>query len=247
MKCASLGYIEHLAHEPHNKFHSTFFHLLQKPDTNPVRGGAPGAQIGNEHRRGAQSVYGVELQKIVAQLEIVADLDGREIHPLFEAGFRGHRHAARLDGSGFRGVQSCRGPGDQLLFVEHRHDGDLVGIMNSAIQRIIRIKDVAVANTRIFFVILQNKFEDDGLNDGMKIRAAGTIDQIALGGEDRDHRIAGDAEITARRAHENLHRLIQYVIRDLDADLVLSRPDILCALQLELRCRRWFQPLQFLS
>jgi hypothetical protein len=45
-------------------------------------------------------------------------------------------------------------------------------------------------NPGIVFVILQNEFDDDRLDDGMEVGSAGCIDQIAFCCEDRHHRIA---------------------------------------------------------
>src|ERR1700733_15852927 len=99
-------------------------------------------------------------------------------------------------------MQGGSGPRDQPALVENRNNRHLVGIMDSAVERIVRVPDIAVMDARILFVIFQNELDDDGLNDGVKISSAGSIDQVAFRSKDRNHGIAGDAEIAARGAHK---------------------------------------------
>ena len=97
--------------------------------------------------------------------------------------------------------------------------------MDAAVEGVVGVPDVSVADAGIFFVIFQDEFDDDRLDDGVEVRAAGGVDEIAAGGEEGDHGIAGDAEITARGADENFHGFVEDVVGDLHADFVIALGD----------------------
>ena len=67
-----------------------------------------------------------------------------------------------------------------------------------------------------------DEFDYDWLDDRVKVGAAAGVDQVAVGGEDGDHGIAGDAEIAARGADENFHGFVEDVVGDLNADFVIA-------------------------
>ncbi len=101
----------------------------------------------------------------------------------------------------------------------------MIGIVDAAVEGVVGVPDVSIANAGIFFVIFQNKFDHDGLDDGVEVGAAGGVDEIAAGGEEGDHGIAGDAEIAARGADEHFHGFVQDVVGDLHADFVIALRD----------------------
>src|SRR6266436_6237208 len=109
------------------------------------------------------------------------------------------------------------------------------------------IAPVSVADARVLMVVLQDELDDDGLNDGVKIRTTRAVDQVAPGSEDSHHRISGDTKIAARGPHEDFHGLVENVIGDLHANLVAAMLDRLDTFSFVVGSRRRLQPLQLFS
>ncbi len=109
--------------------------------------------------------------------------------------------------------------------MEDRHQGYLIGIVDAAVEGVVGVPDVAIFDAGIFGVIFLDEFDHDRLDDGVEIGAAGGVDEIAVGGEDGDHGIAGDAEIAARGTDEDFHGFIENVVGDLNADFVVALGD----------------------
>ena len=214
--------IRHLAEQSHHEVRAALVRQLEQAHANTIRGGAARSKIGNEHRRGPHSVDGIHFEKIVADLEVFADFDWRQVESLFETRFRADRHPSRFDRASFRSVQRCRRPRQQFAFVKNRHQRDLVGIVDASVERVVGVPDVSIANARILRVVLVNELDDDRLNDCVQIRAARRVDQVPVRRENRHHRVAGNSEVAARRADEHLHRFVQNIVRDLYADLVIA-------------------------
>jgi hypothetical protein len=74
----------------------------------------------------------------------------------------------------------------------------------------------------------------------VEIGARGGVDQVALGGEERDHDVAGDTHAAPAGALKDLQRLIQDVVCALEPDLVVAGSQELESAQFLLRGR--FQP-----
>src|SRR6516225_962421 len=222
LSCAGSCRVDHFSQQADQIVLSALFYKFEQTHTHAVCGRAAGPQIRNEHGWSAQAVDRVELQEIVANLEIFRDLDGWHVQALFESRLRADRHPAGFNGAGFGGVQRSRGPGQQLAFGKNGHQGDLVRIVNTTVKRIVGVKNIAIADARVFRIVFKNEFDDDGLNDGVEIGATSRVDKVAVGREDGHHRIAGNPKIAARRPNKDFHRLIEDVVGDLYADFIVA-------------------------
>ena len=73
---------------------------LQDPRAHPVGRRRARLEVGGDHLRRADAERVEQLEHVVAQLVVLADLDRRQVQPFVEAGGRRDRHPARLDRAG---------------------------------------------------------------------------------------------------------------------------------------------------
>ena len=130
--------------------------------------------------------------------------------------------------------------------MKHRHTHHLIGIVDTAVDGIVREPKVAVGNPRIVRIIVNDVLDDQRRNDGVQIGTTGPIHEIPRGRHNADQRVAGDAHGAAARAHEHLHTLIENVVGALKTNLVLAQPYLCDAIHLFLTGRGWFEPGHFL-
>src|SRR5208282_894134 len=106
--------LAHFTKQADDEVGAALFGELDHANSNAIRRGAARAKVGDEHRGSAKSIDGIELEKIVSQLEVFADFDWRKIQALFESRAGTDGHAAWFDRAGFRGVQSGGRPCEEL-------------------------------------------------------------------------------------------------------------------------------------
>ena len=82
--------------------------------------------------------------QVALQLVVLAHLDGDPVHALVVAGVGGDRHAPGVDRPGLAFVQGGQSPANQFFFVEDRHEGDHVGVVDAAEGGLVDEVDVAV-------------------------------------------------------------------------------------------------------
>ena len=117
-----------------------------EPDPHPVAGGHPRLDVGHLHARRARDEVLHHQQQVVAQPVVLADLDRGQLHALVVAGVGLGHLAARLAASGLRLMRAGDHPPDQLVAAEHRHDRELVRVVDSPVQRLVAVVDVTLAD-----------------------------------------------------------------------------------------------------
>ena len=154
---------------------------LEDARAHAVGGRRARLEVGGDHLRRADAERVEELEHVVAQLVVVADLDRRQVQALVEAGRGRDRHAARLDRARLGRVVGRARPGDQLAVVEDRQHDHLVGVVDAAVERVVGEPDVAVLDARVLAVVLEDVLDQDRLDDRVQVRARGGVDQVAVG------------------------------------------------------------------
>src|SRR5215207_499003 len=222
LPCAFLGDLEHPAHQARHEVLALALAQLDDAGANPVGRRRAGFGVRDDHLRSADAESGEHLLPVVSDLVVLADLGGRKIHPFEEARGRGDGHPSRFACPRFGGVVRGPGPADQLSLVEDRHDDNLVGVVDPAVEGVVRHPDVAVLDAGVLAVVLQDVLDDDRLDDRVQVSTRSGVHQVALRREDRDHHVAGDAHAAPGRPLEDLQRLVEDVVGALEAYLVVA-------------------------
>ncbi len=219
---AFLGDLEHPTHQALYEVLALPLAQLDDSGANSVGRRRAGLGVRDDHLGGADAEGGDHLLPVVADLVVLADLGRREVHPLLEARGRRDGHPARLVRSRLGGVVGGPGPADQLSLVEDRHDDDLVGVVDPAVECVVRHPDVAVLDTRVLRIVFEDELDDDRLDDRVQVSTGSGVHQVALRREDGAHHVAGHPHAGARRPLEDLERLVEDVVRPLEAYLVVA-------------------------
>ena len=230
--------IEHLADEADDEVLAFLFAQLEDALAHLQAGGHTGAHVPHEHALVAHHERH-HLRDVVLQGEVLGDLHRRHVQTFLEPRLRRRRVATGLAAADLGLVVAGRAPRDDLALVEDGDEGDEVGQVNAAVDRLVAQEEVAVIDPHRGVVgeVLEHVLDGDRARRGVQVGAAGADDEIALRREN-GHDAVGKLEVGGE-AHVDqvlLHLLAEELhARHIDGEL--ARGDGVGGVKLRLRGR----------